>query len=150
MRTFTVESRLRADRETVWRHATRPSELGDEFWPFLRMTFPAEVEVLGESVPLGERIGRSWMLLFGLLPVEYDDLTLVEVEPGHRFLEQSTMLSQRRWEHERTIVDDGDGCRVTDRIEFEAKVPFLEPIYAPVFRATFAWRHHRLRKRFGR
>ena len=149
MRGFTVESRLRASRETLWEHATNPRELNHEFSPFLRMTFPEGVQDLAAGVSLGERVCRSWILLFGFLPVEYDDLTFVEIDPGHRFLERSSMLSQRRWEHERLLVDDGDGTRLTDRIEFEAKLRFLEPIYRLVFRATFAWRHHRLRARFG-
>ena len=148
MRTFTAESRVAASRETVWRHATRPSDLDREFRPFLRMTFPPEIEDL-TTVTLGERICRSWILLFGLIPVEYDDLVFVELEPGRRFLERSTMLTQKRWEHERTFEDDGGGTRVVDRIEFESKVPILEPIQALVFRAVFAWRHHRLRRLFG-
>ena len=148
MRTFTAESRVAASRETVWRHATRPSDLDREFRPFLRMTFPPEIEDL-TTVTLGERICRSWILLFGLIPVEYDDLVFVELEPGRRFLERSTMLTQKHWEHERTFEDDGGGTRVVDRIEFESKVPILEPIQALVFRAVFAWRHDRLRRLFG-
>ncbi len=149
MRTFTAESRVAASRGTVWRHATRPSDLDREFRPFLRMTFPPEIEDLETSFRPGEQICRSWILLFGLIPVEYDDLTVVELEPGRRFLERSTMLTQERWEHERTLDDDGGGTRVVDRIEFESKVPLLEPIQALVFRAVFAWRHHRLRRLFG-
>ncbi|MCR9096066.1 MAG: hypothetical protein NXI30_17720 [bacterium] len=148
MRTFTAESRVAASRDTVWRHATRPSDLDREFRPFLRMTFPPQLEDL-TAVTLGERICRSWILLFGLIPVEYDDLVFIELEPGRRFLERSTMLTQKRWEHERTFEDDGAGTRVVDRLEFESKVPILEPIQALVFRAVFAWRHYRLRRLFG-
>ena len=35
--------------------------------------------------------------------VEYDDLSFEAVEPGARFLERSTMGTQRSWEHARTI-----------------------------------------------
>ncbi|MEM9176160.1 MAG: hypothetical protein AAGC67_13110 [Myxococcota bacterium] len=148
MRTFTVESRLDADRAAVWAHATRPASLDFEFRPFLRMTFPADLEDIASAVPLGERVCRSWMLLFGLIPVEYDDLTFVELEPGRRFLERSTMLTQRSWEHERSLVDEDGGTRITDRVAFASRLPLLEPVFAPIFRAVFEWRHHRLRKRF--
>jgi len=149
VRTFTAESRVTARRDTVWRHATRPSDLDREFRPFLRMTFPPEIEDLEATFRPGERICRSWILLFGLIPVEYDDLTFVELEPGRRFLERSAMLTQRRWEHERTLDDDDGGTRVVDRVEFESRMPLLEPIQAIVFRAVFAWRHYRLRRLFG-
>ena len=37
--------------------------------------------------------GRSWILLFGVMPVDYDDLGLERIEPGRGFLERSTMLT---------------------------------------------------------
>ena len=148
MRSFRAESRVAASRDTVWRHATRPSDLDREFRPFLRMTFPPEIEDLAATFRPGERICRSWILVFGLIPVEYDDLSFVELEPGRRFLERSTMLTQRRWEHERTVEEIDGGTRVVDRVEFESKLPILEPIQALVFRAVFAWRHYRLRRLF--
>lgn len=148
MKRFVFESRLTAPPEVVWHHATRPALLNREFAPLLRMTFPSEMEDLASAFRPGERICRSWILLFGWIPVEYDDLVLVEVEPGRRFLERSTMLTQRRWEHERTLENADGGTRVVDRVEFEAKVPLLEPIQALAFRAVFAWRHDRLRRLF--
>ena len=70
---------------------------------------------------LGERIFRSWVLLFGVLPIDYDDLTLIALEPGRGFHERSRMLSMRVWEHERTLEPDGEGgCRVRDRLSLRA------------------------------
>jgi hypothetical protein len=54
-----------------------------------------------DDIRPGTRAGRSWILLFGLIPVDYDDLGIAELEPGRRFLERSTMLSMGFWEHER-------------------------------------------------
>jgi hypothetical protein len=63
-----------------------------ELWPFLRMTYPRGRSRLDpEVVPIGTRAFRSWLLLFGLVPVDYDDLTFHEIVPGtalgwlHRF-----------------------------------------------------------------
>ncbi len=148
MRSFVVESRVDAPPEMVWRHATRPADLNREFAPFLRMTFPAALTDLSASARIGEPVCRSWILLFGLIPIEYDDLTFAEIEPGRRFLERSTMLTQRRWEHERTLEAEGAGTLVRDRIEFESRTPLLEPIQGLLFRAVFAWRHYRLRRLF--
>src|SRR6185503_11303207 len=87
---------------------------------------------------------RCWVLLLGILPIDYDDLTLVRVEPGRGFLESSTMLSQRRWRHERLLEAVAGGCRVTDRIEFEPRVPVPVPVFGAVFRFFFRHRHRRL------
>ena len=49
------------------------------------------------------------------MPFDYDELTLVRLDPGRGFLERSRMLSQRLWEHERTLEPSGEGgCLVTD------------------------------------
>ena len=146
---ITVASLLAAPADVVWAHATTPAGVNRELWPLVRMTFPRHVGALTpDTVPLRERICRSWVLLFGVLPVDYDDLTLVALAPG-RFLERSTMLSQRRWEHERTVTSDPRGCRVTDRVCFEPRVGALKPLYRPIFRAAFALRHRNLRRLFG-
>jgi len=68
------------------------------------MTVPRGFERLDpERVELGRPLGRSWVLLFGLIPFDYDEITLVRLEEGRGFLERSQMLTQRTWEHERTL-----------------------------------------------
>ena len=64
---------------------------------------PADAEDLTDGWRPGQRLFRSWLLVGGLLPVDYDDVSFAEVEPGRRFLERSSLLSQSVWEHERTI-----------------------------------------------
>jgi hypothetical protein len=94
----------------------------------MRMTVPRNLRGMTiEDAPIGEVAGRSWLLMLGFIPVEYDDLRLVEFEPGRRFLERSTMLTLRLWQHERIIEPDGDGgSRVTDRLGFELRAPLAQ------------------------
>jgi ligand-binding SRPBCC domain-containing protein len=147
-RELRFSSSLDASPEIVWRHATRPDGVNRELRPLLRMTFPAGLDDLTASWRPGERLFRSWILLGGLLPVEYDDLALVEVEPGRRFLERSSLASQRVWEHERIVEPEGTGCRVTDRIRFVPRIPWLGPLHALAFRMVFRLRHRNLRRTF--
>ncbi len=106
---FEVSSLVPASPEQVWERIITPAGINYELRPWMRMTLPRGFERLDpESVELGKPIGRSWVLLLGLLPFEYDDVTLVELEPGRRFLERSPMLSQRSWQHER-IVEPAEG-----------------------------------------
>jgi len=113
------------------------------------MTFPAGIDDLTAGWRPGERLCRSWLLLAGLVPVEYDDLAFAEVEPGRRFMERSSLLSQRIWEHERIIEPASHGCRITDRVRFVPRMPCLAALYGPLFEAVFQWRHRRLRHLFG-
>ncbi|MCP5060021.1 MAG: hypothetical protein GY937_25240 [bacterium] len=146
---FSVSSGLSASPELVWGQAISPEGVNREFRPLLRMTFPSGIRELTASWEPGKRLFRSWLLLGGLLPVEYDDVSFVAVEPGRRFLERSSMLSQRVWEHERVIEPVPHGCRVTDRIRFVPRLAWLGRLYAPMFRAVFWLRHRNLRRMFG-
>jgi ligand-binding SRPBCC domain-containing protein len=145
-----VSSRLDADRERVWDRVSTMEGVNYELAPLIRMTHPPEVEDLNPSnVPLNERLFRSWILLFGVVPFDYDDLVLVRVEPGRGFLERSSMLSMRVWEHERTLQDAPGGCLATDRILYTPRVPLLGRLLRPILRGFFRHRHRRLRRQFG-
>lgn len=113
------------------------------------MSFPEQYRDLASSWAPGQRLFRSWILLAGILPVEYDDLTLVELEPGRRFLERSQLLSQRVWEHERVLTPHQGATRIEDRIRFEPRLAALAPLYLLLFRAVFRYRHWKLRRIFG-
>lgn len=146
---LTISSRLAATPEALWRHATSPEGVNRELRPLLRMILPRDVEDLTADLPPGGRPFRSWILLAGMLPVEYDDLAFAEVERGRRFLERSELLTQRIWEHERRIDPAPPGCVLTDRVRFVPRIPWLDGVHAAVFRAVFGWRHRNLRRIFG-
>jgi len=145
-----VSSSLRATPAEVWDRVITPEGIRDEMRPYMRMTLPPGVEQLDpESVELGKRIGRSWILLFGLLPFDYDDITLVRLEPGHGFLERSRMLSQRVWEHERTLEPTPTGCTITDRVSWQPRLGLPGRPLRPLIAWFFRHRHKRLRRHFG-
>jgi ligand-binding SRPBCC domain-containing protein len=150
---FEVSSVVPATPEAVWARVSTMEGVNHELRPLARMTYPkraAGMRLDPAVVPLGERLFRSWVLLFGFLPVDYDDLTLVRIEPGRGFLESSRMLSQRRWTHERRLEPVAGGCRVTDRIAFEPRLALLGRAFLPVFRFFFRHRHRRLASFLGR
>lgn len=143
---------LAADAATVWARVTTPEGIAHELRPVLRMTVPPGLR--GRTVEdlepqLGRPLGKAWLLLLGVLPVEYDDMTVVALEPGRSFHERSRMLSLRRWEHERTVVPVGTGCVVHDRLVFEPRLAILAPVARRVVGALFAHRHRRLAAAFS-
>ena len=152
MRIVEQESILAAAPEAVWARVSTFEGINDELRPLMRMTAPARVRALDPAeVVLGERIFRSWILLFGLIPIDYDDLSLIALEPGRGFHERSTMLSMRTWEHERWLEADGDGrCRLRDRLSFEPRVSLAGPLLERFIALTFRHRHRRLRRFFER
>jgi ligand-binding SRPBCC domain-containing protein len=148
-------STISASREQVWQVVTTAEGINDELRPWLRMTTPRGVGSLDlDAVEPGTRLGRSVLLLGGVLPFDYDDLGIAEIEPGHRFLERSTMLSMRSWQHERILEDAEGGCRVTDVLTFDPRPPLALVPGAPdllerVVGLLFTHRHRRLAHRFG-
>ena len=109
-----------------------------------------------DEVPVGVRLGRVPLLLFGVLPVEFDDLTVAAVAPGRRFHEKSSMVLLRRWEHERELQPlPSGGTRIHDRLTFElraplSRVPIATAVAHRVIAGLFAHRHRRLARYFGR
>jgi ligand-binding SRPBCC domain-containing protein len=146
---FEFSSRLAANPEEVWVHATTMRGVNRELFPLARMTHPRGLSVLDPAtVPIGQRAFRSWILAFGLVPIDYDDLTFVALEPGRRFLERSPMLTQREWQHERVVEPAAGGSTITDRISFSPRVSWLGPLFLAVFRLAFRLRHWQLRRMF--
>jgi ligand-binding SRPBCC domain-containing protein len=105
-----------------------------------------------DNVPIGTPIGRAWLRLFGIVPFDYDHLSIAELEPGQGFREESTMLSMRQWRHERSVTPEGDGKTVVrDRITFRLRgmLRLATPVVAAGLRALFGHRHRRLQRHFA-
>jgi ligand-binding SRPBCC domain-containing protein len=146
---FSFESRLAAPADEVWAHATSMAGVNRELFPLARMTAPRGVEKLDErDIVPGRRVFRSWILAGGLLPIDFDDLTFVEIGP-RRFLERSPMLSQRWWQHERVVESAPFGSILRDTVEFEPRFAVLGKLQLPVFRLAFWNRHRQLVRIFG-
>jgi len=147
-RTLAFTSTLRAPRARVWSWLTSVEGISREFWPILKMTTPRDVRNIQDVHPApGAPLFRSWVLLFGVLPVDRTDLTLLRLDDGTGFVEQSPMLSMRLWRHERTLAGDRDRTTLTDRLTFEPR--FAGPLVAWFIRRVFAHRHAVLRRHFG-
>lgn len=137
----------------MWARAVTPEGINHELGPWMRMTMPRGLRGKTiDDIDPPARPGRSWLLLLGVLPFDYDDLGIAELGPGHRFLERSTMLSMRTWEHERTVRGLGEeACEVRDRVAFELRrplawIPGSARLARRLLSRTFAWRHRRLIK----
>jgi hypothetical protein len=148
---LTASSRLAAPADRVWTEATAAAGINYELMPIVRMTVPRGLDTLSVAdMRDGQHVGRSWLLLGGVLPFDYDDITIERIGPGLAFQEDSTMLSQRSWRHHRAVEPLGEHtCTVTDTVEFVPRLPVPVRMLQFVFGQTFAHRHRRLRRRYG-
>jgi hypothetical protein len=119
-----------------------------ELWPVLRMTAPRHVKNLQDvRIEPGKPLFRSWVLLFGVLPLDRSDLTLLELRDGIGFVEQSPMLSMKLWRHERTLEGNDEQTTLTDKLTFEPR--FGGVLVAWFIGTVFAHRHAVLRRHFA-
>jgi len=147
---FRIGSTLRATPAAVWERAMSAEGINAELGPLLRMTTPRGVGSLDLHGLEPGPLGRSWLLLFGLIPIDYDEIGLARIEPGRGFLERSTMLTQRLWEHERTIEPAaGGGATIVDCVAWEPRLPLPGRLLRPLMAAVFRHRHKQLRRHFG-
>ena len=144
-----LSTHVAASPEVVWARVSTFDGVNHELGPWLRMTAPAGVRIDVASVPIGQRWFRSRLLLLGVLPVDYDDLTFVSLTPGRGFHERSAMRSMRIWEHERTLELDGEGTLVRDRLEFVPRVRAATGMQHALVAWTFRRRQRRLAAYFS-
>jgi hypothetical protein len=145
--TFIQTSVIALSPEQVWQRVTQAEGINDELYPLLRMTTPKLLRGKRiEDVPLGISLGKSWLLLFCLVPVDFDAITLVACMPGQEFREESHTLGLRLWGHKRHLRKVDGGCEVTDELTYALRFPW-RPLHwcaGKFLRYLFAHRHRRL------
>lgn len=150
--TFQQHSVIAAPASAVWRWVVTPHGINDEMAPWLTMSVPRGAEgITIDNLEIGHPIGRAWLRLFGLIPCEYDNLTITYLEQRRRFREHSTMATMSQWIHDRTVEPGaGQSTRVTDVITFSPRrgLRLTGPTLRRVLIAFFRHRHRRLAARF--
>ena len=123
--------------------------VNEELMPLVRMTVPRKARGLTlTDLKLGVHEHTSYLLAGGVVPFDAHYLC-IEAIGERRFLERSSSLLQRVWEHERTVIPEGGGCRVTDRVTFEPRLPGGARMGGPLIERIFRHRHRKLVARFG-
>jgi hypothetical protein len=146
---FEVSSKIEISTEEIGAMLTMEG-VNMELSPLVRMTAP--VEWARQPIydwPVGEKLFVSWILLFGIIPIDRHRFFFKSVDHLHGFVEESNSLSNKLWRHHRDISISGATCQITDTVDFQCRLPFLAYILAPVYRFVFRHRHRVLRSRYG-
>ncbi len=150
MRTFTVSSKLDADAKFIADKVFRIAGVNEELMPLVKMQLTPEwLQKSLAQWPVGYNIHASWLLLFGLLPIDRHHFGLEQVTELS-FREKSWTLVLRTWTHQRDILPMEGYSEVVDKIEMTTRLSWLEPLITPIYLAVFKHRHRRLQKMFGR
>lgn len=151
MKTLTFSTPLNAPQQVVWEWATSVQGIQNEMMPLMKMTMPKSVTSLSEVEPtLNEPLFRSWILLLGIIPVDYSYVTLIEYESGQSFVEESRMGQFRLWRHARRVdvcETNPDACVIHDTLTFQPKCLIAINIW--MVNTLFKHRHRQLKKRFN-
>jgi hypothetical protein len=159
-------SHVKASRAQVWSGVTSFVGVNQEFFPILRMTCPDPSMRLTPDLVSAKPLFRSWLLLFGIFPVEFDLLCITKVMENQFFEENSSMGFMSEWNHQRYLSDgsqgkDRDGGNkegginlnrgtvVTDRLSFRPRIPGTGWLLTWIVKLLFWYRHRRLRQLYA-
>ena len=141
------ESELKENPDNMWKWITSAEGINHELFPMLHISSLSNFNTNNlDTIQLGVPITKSWLLLFGLLPIGFSELTLVELHIGERFIEQSTMSFMKSWRHERIITPHGAGTIICDVLSYEPII--LNKLCTFFIKLLFRNRHKKLRNRF--
>ncbi|MEW7851062.1 hypothetical protein AB2N08_20430 [Massilia aurea] len=146
---LTLRTHVPVSTGEAWAWSTSLDGVRTEMRPLLKVVFPRSMTHIRPDTARNTVLGRCQFLLFGLFPIDMSRLRFTEMEPGHRFVEESDLLSMHSWRHERVITPstDGRGARVTDHLAFTPRL--ATPLVRYLVKLFFARRHKKLARALG-
>ena len=152
---FEIESKLRVDVDSLANELFSMEAVNQELSPLVRMSVPSEWRnVPIRQWPCGEFLFKSWITLFGFLPVDLHFVRLSGVRETS-FQETSSSLVNRHWNHERTISCRGNGSvrdngsLIRDKVQYASRFSPLGYLLLPIYKWVFQHRHRRLKSKYG-
>ncbi|MDO6441152.1 hypothetical protein [Marinobacter sp. 2_MG-2023] len=142
---FEVSSNLKISPEDVDGLLTMKG-VNWELSPLIYMTAPSgwSCKPIFEW-PTGKVLFSSWILLFGILPIDRHTFFFSSIDRQRGFMESSSSITNKVWHHRRDIRINEALPQITDTVEFQCRLPILEYVLAPVYRLIFTHRHRVLR-----
>jgi ligand-binding SRPBCC domain-containing protein len=153
LQTFTVTSDLSVSVKDFLSSLTMRN-VNRELFPFVAMTTPT-TKWLDRPItewPVRQCLFHSWILLFGVIPIDRHSFYLEEIDPSRGFVEVSSTWVNKEWRHERSVVPttNPEICQVIDKVTYRSRLSIVGKLLKTVYRLIFHWRHHRLRALFAK
>lgn len=149
MYSFEVESELATEKALLTARCLNMKGVNQELNPFVTIVVRKKwSEMAFSKLPLNQYVCEGLILLFGFLPIDIHWFRFKAINESG-FNERSTTLTNKEWNHDRTIQSCEQGSRVTDTISFKSRLPLLGLLLKPVYKSIFMHRHRRLARLYG-
>ena len=146
---FVCSSKLNCSIQTILATLTMKG-VNQELGPLVRMSAPSDWRDRPiTDWPPKTPLFRSWILLFGFLPIDRHSFYFESIDPGSGFEEASSSWMNRIWCHSRTVEGNERYVTVTDSVEYEFRLPLVGLLFLPIYKMIFSIRHRYLRRTFG-
>lgn len=148
MPSFEIVSVLEVKADRLAKDLLTMEGVNYELSPWLQMSAPEEWQTKPiKHWPINRKLFKSWITLFGLIPVDLHAFKLIETnENGIK--ECSTSIINTYWKHERTILKFDTVSKVRDTLEFQPRLSWLAFILKPIYKSVFIHRHNKLKQRY--
>jgi len=149
MRHLVVSTELNVSPREFWAEQSLAA-VNFELAPWFRMSAPKEwggfllKDWQGHGPPF-----KSWVLLFGFVPIDRHAFGTLEFSQDRGFVETSSSWVNRVWRHERTVKQTAGGCEVVDRLQYLPRLPVASFLLKAIYILVFRHRHNKLRARYG-
>jgi hypothetical protein len=121
-----------------------------ELRPLVKMAAPAEWDCLPIfDWPVQQHLFKSWVLFMGVFPIDRHSFYFESIRPESGFKERSSSTMNSVWCHERSVTAIRTGCRVTDSIDYQSRLPLIDYLFRLVYRLVSLCRHRNLRSKYG-
>ena len=143
------ESKLNVTADTLWQWIISKKGINTELSPILKMTSLDRFNIKHkDQLKLGQPMTISWIMLFGIIPIDRSKITLMAIEEGKYFIEQSPMIGMKLWRHKRSITEFATkGSVLIDELDFEPR--FFKSVIIWFIKKLFENRHQQLKRIFG-
>jgi hypothetical protein len=148
---FEIETPLAVSPEQLSTDLLSMAGVNDELSPLLKMTAPQQwIEKPIFQWPVNIPLFSSTILLFGFIPIDVHRFKFTSVNTMG-FKESSSTLFNSLWQHERSILSDGDGdgATIKDVVYYRSKLAVLGGLFKPVYRWIFIHRHKRIKFKYS-
>jgi hypothetical protein len=145
-----VQTIIFKERSIIWKRVSCFSGVNEELYPLMQMTCPDPTLQLTSQLISNKPLFRSWLLLFGFIPIDYDLIGITDCKEGHSFSERSSMGLMSKWHHDRFLHELNDNqTQVVDKLSFISRIPFTGFILSFIVRMLFKYRHYKLKTFYG-
>lgn len=144
MQQLRFQTDVSTDPDLFWKRQSIAT-INQEMAPLLRMTAPAQYRQLQLKDWKGEApLFASWVLLFGLIPLDRHCFEKLDFPGEREFIETSTSWNNKTWQHRRFVTATATGCTVTDELQFTPRMAWMTPVVTWIVKMAFQNRHRYL------